>query len=275
MTLPPLPSVRASALICAPKLTKVAPALWMTAFAPRKSPPMSTVPPPASPLASTSPLPTRPTWSPSSSIVPPLVPEASPRASITPELMTVAGAEALRPPSTVIRPPDPSAFFADGSGGRITVDGGRNASAPATVISSGVIEARGEASGTKGGTIELLGDHVGLVGSGLVDASGDAGGGTVLIGGDFRGANAVIQSAGATFVSFGAQIKADALTLGKGGKVIVWSDGPTRSYGSISARGGALGGNGGFIETSGKGYLDVVGARIDASARSGSQGQWL
>ena len=49
----------------------------------------------------------------------------------------------------------------------------------------------------------------------------------------------------------------------------------TQFYGSISARGGTLGGDGGFVETSGKKYLEVTGARIDAGAVRGISGTWL
>src|SRR6266852_972946 len=136
-----------------------------------------------------------------------------------------------------------AAHHADGSGGSIVVDGGHNADNPATVVSSGTIEARGEAAGSKGGEVTLLGDHVGLFGEAVVDVSGDAGGGTALIGGDYQGKNPAIPNAQATFVSPDAQIKADALTLGNGGKVVVWADGATRFYGQINARGGARGGN--------------------------------
>src|SRR5204862_62910 len=137
-----------------------------------------------------------------------------------------------------------SARNADGSGGSITVDGGHNAAAPATVINSGSIDARGLASGTRGGDVKVLGDHVGLFDAAVVDVSGDAGGGTALIGGDYRGQNAAVQNAQATAISPAAQIRADAVRNGNGGKVVVWSDDFTRVYGSISAR-GAAGGRGG------------------------------
>src|SRR5665647_2920876 len=47
-----------------------------------------------------------------------------------------------------------------------------------------------------------------------------------------------------------------------------------RAYGSISARGGALGGDGGLIETSGH-WLDVAGISVNASATNGKSGTWL
>ncbi len=55
--------------------------------------------------------------------------------------------------------------------------------------------------------------------------------------------------------------------------MIVWSDEATRFYGNISARGGAGGGNGGFVETSGH-YLDMRGA-VDTGAPMGSMGTLL
>ena len=70
-------------------------------------------------------------------------------------------------------------------------------------------------------------------------------------------------------------LKADAIEQGKGGKVIVWADGDTVATGTITARGGAQGGDGGFIETSGKATVDFSGARIDASAKHGKAGLWL
>jgi filamentous hemagglutinin family protein len=155
-----------------------------------------------------------------------------------------------------------SANNADGSGGTIVVDGGHNATTPATVINSGTISAAGTVSGTAGGSVEVLGDDVGLFGSSLVDVSGAAGGGTALIGGDLHGANPDIQDAEQTYVSPNSVIKADAITSGNGGKIVVWSDDATQFFGTESARGGATGGNGGFIETSGHGFLDFQGDAI-------------
>jgi hypothetical protein len=60
-------------------------------------------------------------------------------------------------------------------------------------------------------------------------------------------------------------INADAMTAGNGGKVIAWADNVTQFYGSVSARGGALSGNGGFVETSGH-ELKVDGAKINLTA---------
>ena len=108
----------------------------------------------------------------------------------------------------------------------------------------------------------------------VLDASGINGGGTVLVGGDAHGANPNVQNAQFTYVDATATIKADATQNGNGGKAIVWANDTTLMYGNISARGGVLGGNGGFIETSGKRYLAVTNA-ADASAPKGLAGTWL
>ncbi len=125
-----------------------------------------------------------------------------------------------------------------------------------------------------GGDIQLLGDKVGLAGNAVVDASGAAGGGTVLVGGDYQGKNAAVQNAQQTFVGKDVVISADATVKGDGGKVVVWSQDATRVYGMLSARGGAQGGDGGAVETSGH-YLDVAGAKVNAGAAQGRTGSWL
>jgi len=154
--------------------------------------------------------------------------------------------------------------------GRILLDGG----AQGESRTSGTLDVSGHAPGLTGGTAEVLGRHVGLAAKALVDARGDAGGGTILVGGDYRGGNPLVRNADATFAAPATALLADATGNGNGGKVIVWSDHATRMFGTVSATGGPGGGNGGLIETSGK-FLSVDGARIDASAPRGRGGQWL
>ena len=137
---------------------------------------------------------------------------------------------------------------------------------------SGTIEAKGR-SGT-GGRIEVLGNKVGVMDGATIDASGETGGGTVLIGGDFQGKNPDIQNAQVTWFGQGARLNANAVTAGDGGKIIVWADDTTRAYGNISARGGAISGNGGFVEVSGNRYLDFQ-AQTDRSAANGLSGTLL
>lgn len=152
-------------------------------------------------------------------------------------------------------------------GGRVLLqaEGGTN-------LIGGAVEAKG--SSGSGGEVRALGVRVGIVGEGAIDASGDTGGGTVLVGGDFQGANPEVQNAERTYIGADAAIRADAATAGDGGRVIVWADGDTRFYGEISARGGSESGNGGFVETSGKEALTAFGA-VTTLAPNGRGGTWL
>ncbi len=137
---------------------------------------------------------------------------------------------------------------------------------------SGTVEAIG--SSGQGGSVQALGVRVGVIGHGVIDASGDTGGGTVLVGGDAHGANPDVQNSQQTFIGLDGIIRADAGTSGNGGKVVVWSDGDTGFYGGVSARGGSRSGNGGFVETSGKGSLQALG-HVDVRAPNGRDGGWL
>ena len=159
----------------------------------------------------------------------------------------------------------PTSSISAAGGGQIEVQGG-------TVLADGIIDAS-NISGT-GGTIKLLGDRVGLIGNARVDASGDTGGGTVLVGGDFQGKNPDVQNAFRTYFGRDAAINADAITSGDGGKVIVWADDVTRYFGTISARGGAQSGNGGFAEVSGHNSL-IFSGKADLSSAHGTAGTLL
>ena len=132
-------------------------------------------------------------------------------------------------------------------------------------------------SDATGGTVHVLGVEVGLYGTGaLIDASGPAGGGTVLVGGDFQGKSPSVQNARGTYFGADATIKADATLTGNGGKVIVWADVSTHAHGAIDVRGGTNGGDGGFVETSGKEFLLATRAPlINARYAQSQHGQWL
>lgn len=138
-------------------------------------------------------------------------------------------------------------------------------------IVSGDVEAAG--NNGKGGSIQILGERVGLTAQANINASGSNDGGEILIGGDYRGLNPDVQNASATFVGEDVRLAAGATVNGDGGKVIVWADAATRVYGGISATGGSLGGDGGFVETSAH-YLEVAQGP-DVSAENGMGGTWL
>ena len=103
--------------------------------------------------------------------------------------------------------------------------------------------------------------------------SGDRGGGQVLLGADDQGKGPVPRSR-RTVVERKASITADALGRGDGGKVIVGSDGTTGYQGRISAKGGAVKGDGGSIEVSGKKDLKYRGD-VNLRAARGAGGSLL
>ena len=159
--------------------------------------------------------------------------------------------------------------------GRIMLEGGTQG----VVEVGGTLQASGVDTGTQGGTISVTGDKVSVVSGALLDATGQAGGGNVLIGGGWQGTDPTIQSANAVNIASGAVLNASAIQNGKGGTVVAWSDtqnitGVTKVQGTLIARGGALGGDGGRIETSGR-WISTSGASGDASAQKGKGGQWL
>ncbi|MEQ9236018.1 CHAT domain-containing protein [Coleofasciculus sp. E2-BRE-01] len=139
-------------------------------------------------------------------------------------------------------------------------------------IDVSVGDSRLDSSSSLGGEVNIIGNTVGLIAAN-VDASGRQGGGNVRIGGGEKGQEP-IPNADVTFVSNDATINANALDQGHGGRVMVWSQKTTRTYGHISARGGVNGGNGGFVETSSAGFLDVPVAP-DITAPTGNGGTWL
>ncbi|NJN31275.1 MAG: filamentous hemagglutinin N-terminal domain-containing protein [Synechococcales cyanobacterium RM1_1_8] len=124
-----------------------------------------------------------------------------------------------------------------------------------------------------GGNIALLGNLVSLKDGSTVDVSSLSGGGQVFIGGAFQG-QGITPRATRTFVGPEAMIKADAISQGNGGEVIVWADQDTRFYGQVSAQGGATGGNGGLVEVSGKDALQYDG-RVNTAAANGIGGRLL
>jgi filamentous hemagglutinin family protein len=141
---------------------------------------------------------------------------------------------------------------------------------------SGTIETKGDDAGEKGGQVVVLGEKVGLFDQAKIDASGDAGGGEILLGGEQQGATAVEGQMNADFLYMDddVEINADALTNGDGGRIITWATDTNRAYANIYARGGALSGDGGFVEISGGKYFEI-GQVPDVTAVNGTAGHWL
>ncbi|MCW8031311.1 MBG domain-containing protein [Pseudomonas aeruginosa] len=148
----------------------------------------------------------------------------------------------------------------------------------ALVSKSGDIQVAGkiDVSGPKnGGDVLVSGQQVVLASSASVDARGAAQGGSVRIGGDFQGRGELPRAKNTT-LDKGASIDVSATGKGNGGLAVVWSDGNTRMDGRILARGGAQGGNGGLVETSGKVNLSIAdSAYVSVAAPYGNGGTWL
>lgn len=157
-----------------------------------------------------------------------------------------------------------------------------------TVKLSGTISAAGKRKNTKGGAIIVSGEDIRLT-SATIDASGQNGGGKVLIGGDVGGGygnssvagnskdaleSFTIATASTVNVNAATRIDASAKSKGNGGKVVVWSDQATTFYGTIRAQGGLRSGDGGFVETSGHQSLTFNGL-VDTSALKGKNGTLL
>ena len=153
------------------------------------------------------------------------------------------------------------------SGGEVVINGD-------SAVHSGKISVRGENG--SGGDARVLGEQVTV--SGTIDARGPGGGGEVLIGGGYQGRAPDVRNSKTTAVTATAEIDASGTGAADGGKVVVWSDDTTSFSGTIRAESGALGGNGGLVETSGKvslhlGQKDMAVSTVAHSA--GQTGTWL
>ncbi|WP_414552321.1 CHAT domain-containing protein [Anabaena sp. CCY 0017] len=159
---------------------------------------------------------------------------------------------------------------------QITNTGTTVSTNPGTTTISGDLNASDTSSlkqNSQGGNINVLGDTVNLIDNAQINAAGNNGGGTIKIGGDYKG-QGTVPNASQTFVSSNSVINADAITNGDGGIVIIWADKKTDFFGQLSARGGQTSGNGGFAEVSGKEYL-IFRGNAHLSAVNGRVGTLL
>ncbi|NEO87655.1 MAG: filamentous hemagglutinin N-terminal domain-containing protein [Spirulina sp. SIO3F2] len=141
---------------------------------------------------------------------------------------------------------------------------------PGTVIHAGSIDVSSEMA--LGGAVNVLGDRIAITNA-TINASGDRGGGQVRMGGDQQGLGPTPQ-AQFTYISADSTITADATHQGDGGRIIAFANDTARIYGSLTAQGGAAGGDGGFIETSGLQGLAVTTVP-NVGAVAGQGGEWL
>ncbi|MFN0184908.1 MAG: beta strand repeat-containing protein, partial [Aquabacterium sp.] len=153
--------------------------------------------------------------------------------------------------------------------GRVFIDGGDSG----ITNVNGTVDVSGRAAGERGGDARLLGHNVMLNDAAVVDAAGSTGGGTVLVGGNWQGQGPE-RNADQTIMRSKASIDASATDMGDGGTVVLWADDRTQFHGAIRSTGGANGGNGGKVETSGKRVLRAFG-EVNVGAPMGQGGQWL
>jgi len=149
-----------------------------------------------------------------------------------------------------------------GQGGAISVKGDQGSRA--------FISGQYNVSSTndKGGSVKITAADGDLKLFGAkVTSDGKLGGGLIEIGGEFQGGG-TLEHAKTTSVNYSATLSADATDTGKGGEVIVWSDEETLFGGTVQARGGVNGGDGGQIEISSKDTMKIAGnATTTAAAR--------
>ncbi|WP_432729284.1 filamentous hemagglutinin N-terminal domain-containing protein [Variovorax sp. W6] len=153
----------------------------------------------------------------------------------------------------------------DGRGGDVRVGRVNVRDVPSGTVFLPVLDV--SSSTGVGGTVSLAGRNVLVLDSfdnvTTIDAGGAGQSGTIDV-----------RATGTIAISDQASLRADARSAtGNGGTVNVIAGDTLRGYGSISARGGASGGNGGSIETSAP-HFDLTGLRVDASAPVGTAGKW-
>lgn len=159
----------------------------------------------------------------------------------------------------------------DGSGGRVKVDSG---SAGRSEI-GGTVDA--SSMDGAGGEIALLGGQVEIFDGSLILNDGHTQGGSTFVGGGRRGRDSRFSNSGQVRIGKGVLLSADATGVGNGGSVIVFASGTTEFHGLASARGGAGGGDGGFVELSGQErlYVPDLAGQVRLSAPRGSSGSLL
>lgn len=142
--------------------------------------------------------------------------------------------------------------------------------APGLTLLNGSIDV--SSSQGVGGQAVVTGSNIVAV-DGTVDATGALGGGWVAMGGNWQGGPG-LPTAQNLWVDRASSVDASAVERGNGGVVVFWSEGSTQFFGEVVARGGAIAGDGGLVEISGRSQLGFDG-RVDLSAPAGQLGSLL
>jgi fibronectin-binding autotransporter adhesin len=122
------------------------------------------------------------------------------------------------------------------------------------VVNSGTISTN--STEDKGGNIEITGDEITIEENSTLTATGKTGGGQILVGGSWQNSDSSVYQSTVTTVQQNTLIDASATLNGDGGEIVIWSDitnknSVTTVNGTLYAKGGSQGGDGGRIETSG------------------------
>ncbi|ESJ23217.1 putative hemagglutinin afimbrial adhesin [Salmonella enterica subsp. diarizonae serovar 60:r:e,n,x,z15 str. 01-0170] len=125
-----------------------------------------------------------------------------------------------------------------------------------------------------GGKITVEGQNIHLAANSRTSATGKTGGGEVYVGGGWQGKDSHIRNASKVVMDKTATVDVSATDAGNGGTAVLWSDDYTNFRGAILAKGGALSGDGGRVETSSHRNLQASGD-VDTSASAGKGGEWL
>ncbi|EBK1009883.1 filamentous hemagglutinin N-terminal domain-containing protein [Salmonella enterica] len=153
-------------------------------------------------------------------------------------------------------------------GGEIVLNGG----------DSGVVNQTGQlladSHAGPGGKITVEGQNIHLAANSRTSATGKTGGGEVYVGGGWQGKDSHIRNASKVVMDKTATVDVSATDAGNGGTAVLWSDDYTNFRGAILAKGGALSGDGGRVETSSHNNLQASGD-VDTSASAGKGGEWL
>ncbi|MBU3551640.1 filamentous hemagglutinin N-terminal domain-containing protein, partial [Polynucleobacter sp. MWH-Berg-3C6] len=150
----------------------------------------------------------------------------------------------------------------------------------ATVNQNGTVSAN--SAQAAGGNVAISGKNITLVSGSATTATGATGGGNITVGVNSAALNTNqnINSnnglANLVDVQANSTVDASATQNGNGGTISIWSQVKTIVAGTLKSMGGLLSGNGGVIETSSKGTVQISPtAIVDTTAPHGKTGNWI
>lgn len=159
--------------------------------------------------------------------------------------------------------------------GQIVLDGG----ATGAIRINGTVNTEGAGIGETGGTITITGEKITLNDRANITAAGYAGGGTIYFGNAPQsGSSSGVVPAGNIIARMSSIIDASARNTGNGGSIVIRTSltdatAQTIALGTISAAGGAQGGNGGQVSISSY-YVNADTLLGNAGAIQGNGGQF-